>query len=132
MATYNEVLAKIAASDKEDWIMKDDETERTYKGDLNIRIVNDAEEALFNEPWVQRLGHVRPKRQKFTIYYGNSFVGTVQTVAVAGSRAYIPFPKSGDELVISYWEYRFAQIIQPPVDRLDFYLQQASIRVGRG
>ena len=132
MATYNEVLAKIAASDKEDWVMNDDETERTYKGDLNIRIVNDAEGALFNEPWVQRLGgQGRPKRQKFTIYYGNSFVRTVQTVAVDAVRVYIPFPKSADELVMSHWEYRFAQIIQPAVDRLDYYLQRASIRVGR-
>ena len=132
MATYNEVLAKIAASDQEDWVMNDDETERTYKGDLNIRIVSDAEKALSKEPWVQRLGgQDRPKRQKFTIYYGNSFVRTVQTVAVVGFRAYIPFPKSGDELVISHWEYRFAQIIQPPVDSLDYYLQRASIRVGR-
>jgi hypothetical protein len=134
MATYNEVLAKIAASDKEDWILNHDETERTYKGDLNIRIVTNPGEGLgsetsFNEPWVWRLGHEPRKRQLFTIYYGNSFVREVQTVAVDGFRAYIPYPKSRDELVITDWEYRFAKVIQPLFDNLDSYLQRASIQV---
>jgi hypothetical protein len=134
MATYNEVLAKIAASDKEDWILNQDETERTYKGDLNIRIVTDPREALgdeiaFNEGWVQGLGHDSPKRQLFTIYYGNSFVREVQTVAVDAYRAYIPYPKSMDDLVITDWEYRFAKVIQPLFDNLDSYLRQAGIQV---
>jgi hypothetical protein len=130
MATYNEVLAKIAASDKEDWVLNQDEMERTYKGDLNIRIVTDPGEGIpFNEPWAQRLGHGPHKRQLFTIYYGNSFVREVQTVAVDGFRAYIPYPKSRDEIVITHWEYRFAKVIQPLLDTLDSYLQRASIQV---
>ena len=135
MATYNDVMAKIAASKKEDWITNLDDTERTYKRDLNIRIVTDPGEAAgsselpFNEPWAQGLGLERAQRQLFTIYYGNSFVRAVQTVAVDGFRAYIPYPKSWDELVISDWEYRFAQIIQPVFDNLDSYLERAGIGV---
>jgi hypothetical protein len=78
---------------------------------------------------VQGLGHDSPKRQLFTIYYGNSFVRAVQTVAVDGFRAYIPYPKSMDELVITNWAYRFAQVIQPLLDNLDSYLERAGIRV---
>jgi hypothetical protein len=134
LATYNDVMVKIAASKKEDWIPNLDETERTYKGDLNIRILSEpgekvASETVFNEPWVQGLGHDSPKRQLFTIYYGNSFVRAVQTVAVDGFRAYIPYPKSMDELVITNWAYRFAQVIQPLLDNLDSYLERAGIRV---
>ncbi len=98
-----------------------------------IRIVSEAERggvpSEFNEPWVQGLGHDRARPQVFTIYYGNSFVRYVHTVAVDGYRAYIPYPKSATELVISDWQYRFAQIIQPPYDRLDSYLEHAGIRV---
>ena len=135
MATYNDVMAKIAASKKENWITNLDDTERTYKRDLNIRIVTDPGEAArsselpFNEPWAQGLGLERAQRQLFTIYYSNSFVRAVQTVAVDGFRAYIPYPKSWDELVISDWEYRFAQIIQPVFDNLDSYLERAGIGV---
>ena len=46
-----------------------------------------------------------------------------------GFRAYIPYPKSMDELVITDWEYRFAQVIQPLFDNLDSYLERAGIRV---
>jgi hypothetical protein len=135
VATYNEVLAKIAASSKEDWVINHDETERTYKGDLNIRIVNEPVEVVgseteFNEPWVVGLGHYyHPTRRLFTVYYGNSFVKAVHTVAVDGFRAYIPYPKSADELVITDWEYRFAQVIQPTFDNLDSYLERVHIRV---
>jgi hypothetical protein len=134
MATFNEVLAKIGASNKEAWVINPNETERTYKGDLNIRIVDERGEVVesetrFNAPWAQGLGHDSPKRQVFTIYYGNSFVKAVHMVAVDGYRAYIPYPKAANELVITDWEYRFAQIIQPLFDNLDSYLERARIKV---
>lgn len=50
-------------------------------------------------------------------------------VSVDGGRAYIPYPKSSTELVITYWEYNFAQIVQPPFDALDSCLKRAGIRV---
>ena len=135
MATYREVMAKIAASTREDWVTNDDETQRTYKGDLNIRIINTTEEVLrsdtaFVERWVHGTGfHHQAVRRVFTIYYANSFVGDVYTVAVDGFRAYIPYPKSADERVITKWQYKFAQIIQPPFNQLDSYLERARIRV---
>jgi hypothetical protein len=135
MATYNEVMAKIAASTKEDWVETHDQTERTYKGDLNIKIVDTTEEVLetdtlFSERWVHGVGFDhRAERRVFTIYYGTSFVRNVYTVGVDGFRAYIPFPKSADELVITHWQYKFAQIIQPPFNQLDSYLERVGIRV---
>jgi hypothetical protein len=90
LATYNDVMAKIGASTKEDWVLNHDETQRTYKGDLNIRIVDATEQvpdgdARVHEPWVQMLSSTHePVRRVFDIYYGNSFVrwtcpGTVDT-----------------------------------------------------
>src|SRR3954447_21936685 len=132
VATYNEVMAKIAASTKEDWLTNPDETEQIYKGDLFIRIISPTKEVLggdaeFDEQWVQRGGFNQPERQTFTIYYGTSFVREVYMVAVDGSRAYMPYPKSADRLMISYWQYKFAQIIQPQDNRLDYYLERSGI-----
>ena len=135
MATYNDVMAKIGASTKEDWVLNHDETQRTYKGDLNIRIIDATqqvadEDARVHEPWLQgmSLNHA-PVHRVFDIYYGNSFVRSVNTVAVGGFKAYLPYPISADKLVITHWQYKFAQIVQPPMDELDSYLQRAHIQV---
>jgi hypothetical protein len=135
LATYKEVMAKVAASKKEDWILNHDETQRTYKGDLNIRIIDAPGEVLhddsrFDEPWAQAFSsQYSPERRVFDIYYGSSFVRSVHTVAVDGFRVYIPFPRSADELVITDWEHRFAKVVQPPFDNLDSYLRRAGIQV---
>jgi hypothetical protein len=133
--TYKELMAVVAASTKEDWVTNHDETQRTYKGDLNVRLVSSTEEVFgsdtkFDEPWVHGVGfHHQAERRVFTIYYGNSFVKDVHLVAVDGFRGYIPYPRSADELVITDWQYRSAQIIQPPFDQLDYYLERAGITV---
>ena len=136
MANYEEVVAKVSASNKEDWLVNHDQTQRTYKGDLNIRILTVTEEVLgrevaFEEPWVQQAPFPDPKSriEVFAIYYASSFVRYVHTVEVDAGRAYIPHPKSAADLVISRWAYRFGLIIQPPHDRLDEYLELVGIRV---
>ena len=43
LTTYNDVMVKIAASKKRIGLPNLDETERTYKGDLNIRILSELE-----------------------------------------------------------------------------------------
>jgi hypothetical protein len=142
VATYNEVRAKIAASSREDWLKNHTGDELTYKGDLHIRIVSiprtvfgsetefDTELGTeFSEAWAQNIGVHAPERKVFTIYYSNSFVEDIHTVAVDGFRAFIPYPKSAEDLVISDWQYRFARLIQPPQNQLDEYLRRAGIRV---
>jgi hypothetical protein len=135
LATYNDVMAKIGASTKEDWVLNHDETQRTYKGDLNIRIIDATQQvpngdARVNEPWLQGLNlNHEPVRRVFDIYYGNSFVSSVNMVAVGGFRAYLPYPRSADRLVITHWQYKFAQIVQPATDELDSYLQRTHIQV---
>jgi hypothetical protein len=135
LATYNDVMAKIGASTKEDWVLNHDETQRTYKGDLNIRIIDATQQvpngdARVNETWLQGLNlNHEPVRRVFDIYYGNSFVSSVNTVAIGGFRAYLPYPRSADRLVITHWQYKFAQIVQPATDELDSYLQRTHIQV---
>lgn len=129
---YDEVMATIAASNKDDWVKDGREHNWTYKGNLSIRLVDTTEEGLgareFNEPWAQGVGSEPPRRINFTIYYGNSFVRDVALVDVDGGRAYLPTPKSADELRITRWQYRFARIVQPPFDQLDSYLERARLR----
>ena len=129
MASYKEVMATIAASSKEDWLTSANERHWTYKGDLNIRLEQHTDSGTFSEPWALRFAGDAPKPFIFTIYYGTSFVKDVHMVAVDGGRAYRPYPKSSTDLVITDWEYKFAQIVKPPFESLDRYLAQAGIRV---
>ena len=143
MATYNEVMATIAASSKDDWVKDDSGKHFTYKRDLNIRLEDSTDKVQrerrksLKEPWAENVGVGHPAEDAgFTIYYGNSFVRHVGMVAVDEYRGYIPYPKRDLNLTtreetrtITDWEYKFARIVQPPQDDLDYYLNQAGIKV---
>ena len=134
--TYDEVLSTIAPSSKHDWIKDKRGHHWTYKSNLNIRFEDSTHEEFggdndFKEPWLGRLGRHTSKRVCFTIYYGNSYLKDVYMVAVDDYGAYIPYPRSAQDLVITRWEYQFAKLVQPFEDdyTLDSYLDRARIQV---
>ena len=135
---YQELMDTIGSSTKDDWVEDDFQENWTYKGDLNIRFEDSTDRVAgsdreFDEPWARKLEHSgSSSRRTFTIYYNNSFVETVYTVAVDGNRSYIPFPRSQEDLVISSWQYAFAKIVEPAPGtawNLESYLERAGISV---
>jgi hypothetical protein len=136
--TYDEVLATIAGSSKQDWVKDKRGHHWTYKSNLNIRLKDSTHEEFggdndYKEPWIDRLGRYPSKRVCFTIYYGNSYLKDVYMVAVDDYGAYIPYPRSAQDLVITRWQYQFAKLVQPFDDdyTLNSYLDRAGIHVAR-
>ena len=136
--TYDEVLATIANSSKRDWVKDKRAHHWTYKSNLNIRLKDSTHEEFggdndYKEPWIDRLGRSPSKRVCFSIYYGNSYIKDVYMVAVDNYGAYIPYPSSAQDLVITRWQYQFAKLVQPFDDEytLDSYLDRAGIHVAR-
>ncbi len=130
--TYDEVIDVIGRSINGDWVHDEKKQQWTLKDDLMIHFANVTEEELgedreFDEEWATK--HLNPKARRvvYTIYYGSSFVKSVDLVAVDGYKATLPMPESTNNLVVDPWEYQFAQIINGAA--VDQYMNRAGLTV---
>lgn len=133
--TYDQVLATIAQSSKDDWTHDNRERHWTFKSDLMIRFANttddeygeDLQDRTFDEAWTATLPDKKARRAVFTIYYGASFIKEVELIIVDGGRATMPMPEAADAKVVDPGDYDLARIINPA--SLDKYMQRFGFTV---
>jgi len=126
------IMQKIGTSSPLEWMYYDPEATYSYKKDVNLRIKrHPPSSSQFSEPWAHRFPDRTAHGVKFTILYGSTPIEDHFSVEVDGSRCYIPFPRSAQDLTINSWQYSFGKIINIANGTHDFdrYLRGAGIVV---
>lgn len=148
--TYDDLMALIESSRKEDWAHDDDWGEVwTYKNDLNVRIehvkqggAGEQVEALdgeeVHEEWALTLTETHdenPFKKFYAVLYGSSFVELFMGLIVGHGRGWVPLPKTKDDLSITVRQYKLGKIVEShsgATNSLDFFLERANIGVREG
>ena len=120
----------IMKSNKEDFDYDDTIGVYQYKSDLKLKLVMEREnlsKRQFPEPWVEKFAEIKAYKQPIYIIYDNSRIDIVLCVYVDGLYL-IPFPKTGDDLIINQWQYQIGKIINGSED-FDDALLHAGITV---
>lgn len=130
--TYEELSGMIVGSEADEWLYNDSKGIFTYKPDLSVRIereeIEDDFRRQFAEEWASKHPDPSASRVYYNIFVGASFVEQHQFVAVDGSRAELPLPRSRTDLVITKFQYQMALVVNR-TGRVDEYLERSGIRV---
>jgi hypothetical protein len=128
--TYLELTEIVARTHWDAWLHDADEGIWTLMEDLNVTIreIEDVRPGTIDEPWAAELGHEPARICFFGLWYGASLVKRFYFASVDGGRAFLPYPRSRHELVITPEQFGVAVVVNGERDLRD-YLNRARIRV---
>jgi hypothetical protein len=132
---YENAWKIIEESNCEDWIQTEvpiGVCETVYKGDLNLRFIDDTScnEQDFNEEWATRHPDPHAKKHDIKLCYGQSCFASIPVVSVDGGRACLPYPNLETDK-ISYRDYKVAQIAVLGNSQLDEYIKRSKLTVAK-
>ena len=132
--TYEQLVDLVLGSRQEDWLADELKGVFTLKKDLDVTIRESragdwSEGEPFNEPWAKDFPNPNAERALFELWYRASYVKTYYFVMVDGGRAYLPFPKSANDLTITAEQYAVADAVNREAHRGHFEMYLGRVRI---
>ena len=131
---YESFMNEIYNSSSDEWLYNDELGRFILRNDIRIAIV--AENSIenrelnrFYEEWANNFPDREAYQKQYTLEFNGCYIETFNTVAVDGSRSYIPLPNL-DTMTITRNEYIIGQIINSVHGHnFDEYLEGSQIQV---
>lgn len=132
--TFRDQLRDVS-NNKDRWTeINSHHTIAVYKPDISISLGFGMDwKEKFDEPWAKKFPDPEASSELIDVYYYGALVYRDISIIVDGGRAYLPMPKSRNELVVAKGYHDFIRLrseLSGAISQFDEYFERAGLQIG--